>query len=189
MRSGYAAIIFLAAGLLIFFNFNKLYAAYIYTFKTEKFERGDKVYASNALIDTKSKETVVAALRMIRPMTEKEIKDIIMMSRDQRMRFLKVARNPNSKPYVTYLMSYFDTKEIYKTKITVIGEYETKSFTRLRPLNQNKIIYGTFYALKPNKKTYRFQFSDAELPEGYTLADSLVYVDPFFATNKITSIK
>jgi hypothetical protein len=24
------------------------------------------------------------------------------------------------------------------------------------------------YALKPNKKIYRFQFSDAELPDGYT---------------------
>jgi hypothetical protein len=49
------------------------------------------VYASKALIDTKIKGTVVAALRMIRPMTEEEIKDIIIMSPDQRMRFLKVA--------------------------------------------------------------------------------------------------
>jgi hypothetical protein len=188
LRSVYIFIIVLAIGLLIYFNFNRLYAVYIYTFKTEKFDQGDKVYASNALIDPKSKGTV-AALRMIRPMTEEEIKDIIMMSSDQRVRFLKVARNPNSKPYVTYFISYFDTKEIYKTKITVIGEYETTLLTRLKFPNQEKTFYAAFYALKPNKKIYRFQFSDVELPDGYTLADSLVYVDPFFASNKITSIK
>ena len=189
LRTACISIIVLVIWLLIYFNFNRLYAVYIYTFKTEKFDPGDKVYASNALIDTKSKGTVVAALRMIRPMTEEEIKDIIMMSPDQRMRFLKVARNPSSKPYVTYFSSYFDTKEIYKTKITVLGEYEATLLTRLKFPNQEKTFHAAFYALKPNKKIYRFQFSHAELPDGYTLADSLVYVDPFFASKKITFIK
>ncbi|QHS56067.1 hypothetical protein GWR56_11175 [Mucilaginibacter sp. 14171R-50] len=189
LRSVYISLIVLAIGLLIYLNFQRLYAVYIYTFKTEGFERGDKVYASNASIGSKNKETAIAALRMIRPMTEEEVKDIIMMSPDQRMLFLKVARNPNSKPYLTYLMSYFDTKEILKSKVTVLGEYQAALITRLKPLNQDKLYYATFYALKPNKKIYRFEFSNTELPDGYTLADSLVYVDPFFASNKITSIK
>lgn len=189
LRVVYISITVLAIGLLIYFNFNRLYAVYIYTFKTEKFDQGDKIYASNAAINPRDKETVVAALRMIRPMTEEEIKDIIMMSPDQRMRFLKVARNHSSKPYLIYLMSYFDTKEILKSKVTVLGEYQAALITRLKPLNQGKLYYAAFYALKPNKKIYHFEFSNTELPDGYTLADSLVYVDPFFATNKITFIK
>jgi hypothetical protein len=189
IRSVCISLIVIAIGLLIYLNFNRLYAFYIYTFKTEKFDRGNKVYASNALIDTKNKGTVVAALRMIRPMTEEEVKDIIMMSSEQRMRFLKVARNPNLKPYVTYFNSYFDTKEISKTKITVIGEYEATLLTRLKFPKHEETFYAAFYALKPNKKVYRDQLSSLEIPDGYTLADSLVYVDPFFASSKITSIE
>lgn len=179
----------MAIGLLIYLNFNRLYAVYIYTFKTEKFERGDKVYASNALIDPQDKETIISTLQMIRPMTEEEIKNIILMSPDQRKRFLKVARNPNSKPYVTYLNSYFHINENYKIKVTVIGEYEATILTRLKYPTREETFYAAFYAIKPNKKVYRDQFSSSEIPDGYTLADSLVYVDPFFATNKITSIK
>jgi predicted cation transporter len=106
LRSVYIFIIVLAIGLLIYFNFNRLYAVYIYTFKTEKFDQGDKVYASNALIDPKSKGTV-AALRMIRPMTEEEIKDIIMMSSDQRVRFLKGCPKPQFKAICNLLYLIF----------------------------------------------------------------------------------
>lgn len=133
--------------------------------------------------------SAIAALRLIRPMTEEEVKDIILISPDQRVRFLQIARNPNSKPYVTHFNSYFDLKEIYKTKNTIIGEYKATVLKHVKFLDNTKTFYAVFYAIKPKEKVYHNQFRSAELPEGYTLADSLVYVDPFFASNKITRIK
>ena len=38
LRVVYISITVLAIGLIIYFNFNRLYAVYTYTFKTEKFD-------------------------------------------------------------------------------------------------------------------------------------------------------
>ncbi len=172
---------------VVLLNFTLAVETYCYVFKSAHFNSGDKVYASQRFFDIKQVNSI-AALRLIRPLTAKEIDNDMSILDEEKRRTLKQSLNSSLKPYVTLINISFSKEAMQKLGTTVLGTYLDKTLIDVKKIpgiDEGKAI---LYRIKPDMKNVNISPMFDRLPENYTLADSLYYIDPLMAGKQETTL-
>jgi hypothetical protein len=180
--SGLLAVV-LFAGATYYYNLFGAYAAYVYVFKTERVPSGATMYISNEVINAHDGATAILALRMIRPMTNREVeKDILpKLDSNAKVAALKIAGDPSMKPHLQMMDVFYDTGKMRKNHYFILGKYvETKVLPMVD--RDSRSYLTTVYVLDPDNTCFEDPHFVTQMPVGYTYADSFTYVAPTYAS-------
>lgn len=171
---------------IVLLNFTLAVEGYNYIFNSAHFNGGDKVYASQRFFDIKQ-VNAIAALRLIRPLTAKEIDNNMAIDEEKRSR-LKQSLNLSLKPYVTDIHILFSKEKMQEDGTTFLGTYLDKTLIDVKNIPGISEGKAILYRLKPDMKNIDINPQFDSVPENYTIADSVYYIDPLMAGNQEITI-
>lgn len=169
--------------LVVFFNYGRIMVLYIYTFGSKNFEAGQKVYLSKDILDAKI--DVIAELRLIRPVTEKEVRDSLFFSNETRDETLAIAQKKGLNPVLQYFNYGINISKLKSAGSAAIGTFIDKKIMTFKTPN-GELGKTVFYIIKPYPNIIDNNVSNVEVPKGYKLADDLMYVFCSNATDSET---
>jgi hypothetical protein len=168
--------IILLAGILIAVNFTtvKLYCAYV--FKCPHFSKGDRIYLKKTKLPDGDYFRGLILFRMIKPLNEREIDTLEITDRQKAV--LKAKIDPSAQPYL------FETGQgvNIRDKSGFLGIYEGQRMCTAR--FGDKSFRYMFYKID----NFTPELAGRELPEGYTYADNIYYVEPFYLSAEVQDI-
>jgi|GEM_PF-5292219 len=173
------AAVAVTVGFFYYFNILGFYAAYIYVFKTDRFAPYSVVYLSDAIVNKGTGDGILV-MRLIRPIRENEIENKLLYTEEDKITALRIAEDNSFKPYLKNTSTFYNIKDMETNKHFTLGRYLD---TKILPVNysSSETHMATYYVTKPDNKYLKYDVMP-NLPVGYVYADSLVYIDPFFAS-------
>ena len=161
-----------------FFNLFGSHAYYVYVFKTEDIPEGANLYVSQRIINEHIENSTLLALKMIRPMSIREVEENVLYSEAEKTRALRIASDPSLKPYLIVSMyTVFEIWHMQKDHNFTLGKYSATLMLPMVYLNTHRRLV-TVYEIEPNEKYFQDGGISSEIPIGYVLANKLAYIDP-----------
>lgn len=168
--------IILLAGILIAVNFTTVRIYYNYLFKAAHFNKGDKIYLQKIKLPDGDYFRGAMLYRMVKPLNEREIDTLEITDRQKAV--LKAKIDASAKPYL------FRTGQgvNIKGKSGFLGIYEGQQMCTLKL--GNKSFNGIFYKID----NFTPELAGRLLPDGYTYADNVYYIEPFNLSAEVQDI-
>lgn len=145
-------------------------------FKAKHFSKGDKIYLQKTQTTDGDYIRGVLLYRMIKPLNEREIDTLEITDRQKAI--LKAKINPTAQPYI------FRTGQgvKIKDKSGFLGIYEGQQMCTAKFGDKN--FHYMYYKID----SFTPELSGRELPEGYTYADDVYYIEPFNLSTEVQDI-
>lgn len=168
--------IILIAGILIAVNFTTIRIYYNYLFKAAHFNKGDKIYLQKIKLPDGDYYRGVILFRMIKPLNEREIDTLEIADRQKAI--LKAKIDPSAKPYLFRTGQGVNIRD----KSGFLGIYEGQQMCTIK--FGDKYFHYMYYKID----SFTPELSGRELPDGYTYADNVYYVEPFNLSAEVQDI-
>ena len=161
-----------------YFKLNYLVMGYYYVFKFDHFEAGDKVYIAQTYFNDKS-VNALGTMELIRPLTKADL-DTMGYTFKEKLTITPQI-NDSLKPYLSHLGPSFDIDKMKQYKSGFIGTFKGYKITYVKDISNKHYVRALYAIIEPNKKVFDKDYSFTYAPpKNYTLADSNIYVVPFY---------